>query len=76
MKRRMGSRRSFLKEHGEDQTSHKEISESVEDLTHQLEQIKNGCHPEITKYSRKVELWLSDQKEKIQVLHDNRVSHT
>ncbi|BHF62756.1 Sin3 histone deacetylase corepressor complex component SDS3 [Sparganum proliferum] len=57
----------------EDDVSEREYFEKLHNLTNQLRQLNEGVHPELCKASKRAENWLSDQRLRIQILHEHKI---
>ncbi|VDN44237.1 unnamed protein product [Dibothriocephalus latus] len=60
-------------EDDEDDVSEREYFEKLHNLTNQLRQLNEGVHPELCKASKRAENWLSDQRLRIQILHEHKI---
>ncbi|KAL7065242.1 hypothetical protein AAHC03_04370 [Spirometra sp. Aus1] len=57
----------------DDDVSEREYFEKLHNLTNQLRQLNEGVHPELCKASKRAENWLSDQRLRIQILHEHKI---
>uniref|UniRef100_A0A0X3Q4J0 Sin3 histone deacetylase corepressor complex component SDS3 n=2 Tax=Schistocephalus solidus TaxID=70667 RepID=A0A0X3Q4J0_SCHSO len=57
----------------DDDVSEREYFEKLHNLTNQLRQLNDGVHPELCKASKRAENWLSDQRLRIQILHEHKI---
>ncbi|GAA57075.1 sin3 histone deacetylase corepressor complex component SDS3, partial [Clonorchis sinensis] len=47
--------------------------EKVQDLKRQLKQLDDKTHPDYLKVRRKAEVWLNEEKQRVQILHEHRL---